>query len=217
MYIQGEKVKKAPSKLPTPKNPQKSILDLVRADPKFSTSRSIAWFKKKINELGGNSPVAKTDLLKTTASKQSNRVYPGTMVIFGYDPKYKEELPFYDKFPCVLVTSVTETGWVGLNVHYLPYLLRAKLFDKLWLIAKDTKNSNQQILRMNWKLLGNVSRFPEAQPSVKQYLQTHITTRIIKVDLEDWKTALFLPLETFAKKSFSYVARNSGQQIRKNR
>jgi hypothetical protein len=202
-------------KAPLKRAPPLSIFDQIRNDPKFSHRRSIDWFKTKINSLGGNSPSAKTDLLKTTKEKQSNIVLPGTLVMYGYDPKTKDTLEYYDKFPCVLVTSLTEQGWVGLNIHYLAYAMRARIFDKLWMIAKDVRNTKQQVLRMNWKLLGNVSKFPEARPAVKQYLYSHLTTRILKVDIEDWKTAMFLPVDSFAKKSQGYVARDSGQKIRK--
>jgi hypothetical protein len=53
----------------------------------------------------------------------------------------------------------------------------------------------------------------EVQPAVKSYLYSHVRSRIIKVPVEDWKTAIFLPVEGFAKKSQSVVARNSGMII----
>lgn len=202
-------------KLKKVKQPELSILDLVKNDPRYTSARSVDWFKKKISGLGGNSPSAKTDLLRTTKDKQSNIVLPGTLVMFSYDPKHKDTLPFYDKFPCALVIGLTETGWTGINFHYLPYVVRGKLFDKLNLIASKYKNDRQQILRMNWKLLGNVAKFPEVRPAVKQYLYSHVRSRIIKIDVEDWKTSLFLPVESFAKKSLAWVTRDSMQQVRK--
>lgn len=214
MYLEDEKVKKAPSKL-APKTPQLSILELIKRDPKYTQLRSIDWFKAKINELGGNSPSVKTDLIKTTKDLQSNRIIPGAMHMFGYDPKTKEDLPFYDKFPCSFIFSITETGFYGINFHYLSYAMRGRLYDKMWLIASRYHNNQQQVLRLNWKLFSAASKFPEVRPAIKQYLYSHITTRIIKVPVEDWKTSILLPVETFAKKSQSYVARNSGQIIKR--
>jgi len=192
-----------------------SILDLVRQDPRFNQTRSVDWFKQKITQLGGNSPSAKTDLLAETKHLQTQMFLPGAMHMFAYDPKYKEELPFYYKFPLALIFIVEGDLVRGINFHYLPYVLRARLFDKMWQIASKYHNNKQQVMRLNWKLLGNISKFPEVQPAVKSYLYSHVRSRIIKVPVEDWKTAIFLPTETFAKKSQAYVARDSGQQIRR--
>lgn len=192
-----------------------SILDRVRADPKFTQKRSIDWFKQKINLLGGNTPAAKTELLMETKHLQSFMMLPGAMHMFAYDPKYKEELPFYDKFPLALIFSAEGDNVTGINFHYLPYQIRGLLFDKLWMIASRYHNNRQQVMRLNWQLLGNVSKFPEVQPAVKKYLYGHIRSKIIRIPVEDWKTAMMLPVDAFAKKSQAWVARDSGQKIRK--
>jgi hypothetical protein len=192
-----------------------SIFDKVKNDPKFTPARSIDWFKKKISQLGGNSPTAKTDLFKTTKELQTTRSLPGSMQLFGYDPKYKDTLPFYDMFPLVIVLEPTINGFFGLNLHYLSYEMRRRLFGRIWQIAANNQNSQEQVKRLTWKLLGNVSKFPEVAPCCKRYLWDHLTTKIIKIPVDDWVTAIHLPVEKFAKKSQSYVARNSGQVIRK--
>lgn len=194
-----------------------SIFDRVRADPKFNQRRSMDWFKAKIKDLGGFGPTIKTELIAETKHLQTNFPLPGAMHFFGYDPKYKEELPFYDKYPLALIFSIEGDLMRGINFHYLPYAMRARLFDKMWAIASQYRNNRQQVMRLNWKLLSNVAKFPEVRPAVKSYLFAHIRTRLIKVPVDDWKTAIFLPVETFAKKSQAYVARDSGQQIAKLR
>lgn len=209
---------KLPKAVPAPKAkrlPEMSILDKVRNDPKYSTARSVDWFRKKINELGGNSPSAKYELLKTTKEKQVTRVLPGTMYIFKYMPKHAETLEFYDMWPCTLMFGLTNTGMIGINFHYLPIQIRAKLFDKLWQIAMVYRNNQQQCKRLTWKFLSNVSKFPEVRPAVKQYLYSHLQSKLIKVDIDDWKTAVLLPVESFAKKSAAFVARDSGQKIKR--
>lgn len=192
-----------------------SILDQVRNDPKYSVARSTDWFRKTINDLGGNSPSAKQDLLKTTKEKQVTRVLPGTMYIFKYDPKTKKDLPYYDTWPCTLMFGLTQTGMIGINWHYLPIPIRAKLFDKIFMIAKVYRNNQQQCKRITWNFLNSVSKFPEVRPAVKQYLYSHLQSKLIRVDIDDWKTALLLPIDSFAKKSQAYVARDSGQKIKK--
>lgn len=199
----------------TKKLPQLSILDQIKNDPYHSPRRSIDWYKKKINDLGGNSPLAKTELLKTTKALQTNMIVPGTMNFFAYDPKYKEELPFYDKFPLSMVFSVEGNLFRGINFHYLSYPLRAALYDKLAAIAGQNPSDPNRVRRLNWKLLSNAAKFPMVAPAVKSYLFSHVRSKFITIPIEDWKSAIFLPVESFAKKSREYVARNSGQKIRK--
>ena len=198
------------------KEPQISILEKIKQDPKYTQARSIVWFKKKINDLGGNSPNARTELMKTTTEHQTTRFLPGSMYFFKYDPKFKADLPYYDGWPCPLIFSVEGNLVRGINWHYLSYETRGRLFDKLWLIAsRYQNNSQQQVLRMNWKLLSQVSKYPEVVPAVKSYLLSHIQSRLIKVPIEDWKSMIMLPTEAFYKKSTTYVHRSSVQQIRK--
>ncbi len=191
-----------------------SILAKVRSDPRFTVARSVDWFRKKITELGGNSPSAKYELLKTTKEQQTTRILPGCLYIFKYAPKHADTLEYYDMWPCSLMFNLTDTGMIGINFHYLSIPIRARLFDKLWQIAMVYRNNQQQCKRITWKFLSNVSKFPEVRPCVKQYLYSHVQSKFIKVDIDDWKTALLLPIESFAKKSQSYVARASGQIIK---
>jgi hypothetical protein len=209
-------VKKIPTKLKPAKVPEQSIFDKVRNDPRFTVARSVDWFKKTIQNNDGNSPTTKYDLLRTTKEKQFTFFLPGSLYIFKYMPKYSETLEYYDMWPCSLIFSVEDGLARGINFHYLPIHMRAKLFDKLWLIASVNRNNQQQAKRITWKFLNNAAKFPEIAPAVKSYLYSHVQSRLIKVDVDDWKTALLLPIESFSKKSQSFVARASGQIIRKN-
>lgn len=190
-----------------------SIFDRVRADPRFNQRRSVDWFKSKIKDLGGFGPTIKTELIAETKHLQTNFPLPGAMHFFGYDAKHKDTLPYWDKYPLVIITSLNDDGFTGLNWHYAPYKMRAMLFDKVWAIASQYKNNRQQVMRLNWKLFSNFSKFPEAQFIVKRYLYSQIRTRLIKVPVEDWKTAIFLPVETFVGKSQGAVAADTVRKI----
>jgi hypothetical protein len=195
------------------KQPQLSIFNALKENPKYHQARSLDWFRQKIKDLGATAPTDKTGLLKTTKDLQSSRLMPGTMVFFGYDPKHKETLPYYDRFPLSFIFSMDKLGMTGINFHYLPLPVRIKLFDKMWQIAKNSKLPTQQVMALNWNLLSNVSKFPEVAPAVKRYLYNHVQTRFIKVPLEDWKTAIMLPNEMFAKQSARTVASYSLKTI----
>ena len=63
-------------------------------------------------------------------SKPVTRTGPqGNMYMFFYDPKYKETLPYYDGFPLIIMLGPAKGGFMGLNLHYLPPAVRARLLD----------------------------------------------------------------------------------------
>lgn len=189
--------------------PLNSIFDVIKNHPRYHHDRANEWFRQRIKELSVNRPVDRTNLLKTTRDLQSSRVLPGSMIFFGYDPKYKEVLPYYDKFPLSFIFSMDKLHFTGINFHYLSIPIRIKLYDKMWQIAKNSRLPTQQVLSLTWQLLGNVSKFPECAVSVKKYLYSHIQTRVIKINLEDWKIAIMLQNEQFMKMGAQSVARES--------
>ena len=69
--------------------------------------------------------------------KPSNKyILPGQICLFGYqEPKYKEELEYYDRFPLIIALGITRTKdgvirEIGLNLHYYPPFMRAKILQQ---------------------------------------------------------------------------------------
>lgn len=176
---------------------QQSILEQIRSNPKFDQKNSQSWFAQKIKELSSKNPISRTTLLKTTKDIQTPRMMIGTMCFFGYDPKHKETLPHYDRFPLSFVFSIDNKGFTGINFHYLNIQMRIKLYDAMWKIASQSHLPTQQVKSLTWQLLSNVAKFPAAGPAVKRYLYGHVRTKFIKVDIQDWKTAIMLPVSQF--------------------
>lgn len=193
------------------KQHQQSILEQIRANPKFDQKNSQAWFAQKIKELGSKTPISRVTLLRTTQEIQTPRMMIGTMCFFGYDPKHKDTLPHYDRFPLSFVFSLDSRGFTGINFHYLTVPMRVKLYDAMWKIAGSSHNSAQQVKSLTWQLLSNVSKFPAAGPAVKRYLYGHVRTKFIKVDIQDWKTAIMLPVSQFTGATEASIQRLSKQ------
>lgn len=63
---------------------------------------------------------------------------PGQCVVFEYlEPKYKEELEYYDRTPFVLFLGIVRTKEdtireIGLNLHYYPPFTRAKILKQTY-------------------------------------------------------------------------------------
>ena len=73
---------------------------------------------------------------------------PGQVVLFHYaDPKFKEELEYYDKTPFTLFLGITRTNdgnirEIGLNLHYYPPFTRARILSQTYNIFKPYFDKN---------------------------------------------------------------------------
>jgi len=83
--------------------------------------RSFRWYQDSVRKVANNidsfSNASKTDL-----GEFVTRLEPGNMYMYVYDPKYKDTMPYWDQFPLCLPFDEISGGFVGINLHYLPYL-----------------------------------------------------------------------------------------------
>ena len=150
------------------------------------------WYRNRIKELGTPS---QAQLIRD--GKITGRVNFGALNMFIYDPKLKNKLPYYDTFPLVLPIEKYRDGFLGINFHYLPYALRARLLSRL------DPNANYSALK-NVKLV---------KPTLKRYLNTNVRSRFRKLEEEDFMTAIMLPVQRFRKSSASKVWSDSRKVI----
>ena len=173
--------------------------------------RSVEWYQRQVQQLAG-SITNPGQVLRSEIVETSGRIEVGSMYMYLYSAK-TENLPYYDKFPLVLPYDTAKGGFYGLNLHYLPYVLRGRLFEELVKTANNKTIGPDTKMRYNWSLLSQASRFPGVQPTVKRYLYGQIRSRIVKVNPEDWNTAIFLPVEQFVGAGKSKVFRDSRQAV----
>lgn len=137
----------------------------------------------------------------------------GGMYMFFYDPKHKETLPFYDRFPLIFMIEKYNDGFLGMNLHYLPHLYRARLMDALYSITMKDNVRDSKKLRLSYNLLKSAAKFRYFQPCVKRYLTNHVKSRFLWVPYEEWDVALMLPTERFKKSKKSKVWTESKKNI----
>tara|TARA_Y100000389_G_C17442032_1_gene509205 strand:+ start:492 stop:1067 length:576 start_codon:yes stop_codon:yes gene_type:complete len=169
--------------------------------------RSFRWYQDAVRKLANNidsySGATRSDLGEFT-----NKLEPGNMYMYVYDPKFKDTLPYYDQFPLCLPFDDMTGGFVGLNLHYLPPLLRAKLLGEL-LNYTDKELSDKSKIEVSWSTLKSFSKFPGVQPTVKKYLYSQVNSRFLKIHPEHWKASIFLPTQNFVGASTQKVYRDS--------
>ena len=168
-----------------------SIFDEI-SKLKKSGKEPYQWYRNRIKELGTPS---QAQLIRD--GKITGRVNFGALNMFIYDPKLKNKLPYYDTFPLVLPIERYRDGFLGINFHYLPYALRARLLSRL------DPNANYSALK-NVKLV---------KPTLKRYLNSNVRSRFRKLEEEDFMTAIMLPVQRFKKASDTQVWSDSRKMI----
>jgi hypothetical protein len=169
------------------------------------------WFRdtaSKAREIGQSA-------LLREKTAQTSRVEIGRMYMFMYDPKTKNDLPYYDRFPLIFVINKTADGFLGINLHYLPHLLRAKLMDMLYNYVIDPRLDENTKLKISYQTLNRAATHKYIQPCIKRYLYSHVRSKFVYVVPVEWDIALFLPIENFAKASKTRVWRDSTNMVNK--
>lgn len=189
---------------------QKLELEAFRNGITPRTNQSREWFRKKAAELRN---VNRNALMKEDPIVLRNRTIVGSMFMFFYDPKGKKELPFYDSFPLVIVIGPAEGGFLGLNLHYLPPVLRAKFLDAL-LDATNNKRYNETTrFDITYDLLKRAAKYKYFKPCIKHYLNDHVRSRFARVEAPEWEIATFLPTADFQKATQQKVWADSRRKI----
>ena len=88
---------------------------------------SIKWFSRKMRGVD----VSSNSLFRSQTTRGAGSRGVGRMVAFKYDPKTKEKLPHYDRFPLVIPIREVPGGFYGLNLHYLSPQSRTAFLGKV--------------------------------------------------------------------------------------
>lgn len=152
-------------------------------------------------------------ILNQPSDRLTNKIEVGRMYLFLYDPKTKDDLPYYDRIPLIFPFQKADGGFYGINLHYLPPMLRAKLMDALHTLANNTTYDDSTKLKISYKILSNAAKFKYFKPCVKHYLNNHVRSRFLWVPANNWNSVLFLPIDRFVKARREKVWRDSQRMV----
>ena len=167
------------------------------------TDQARAWYRDTAKQFGKT--INEKSLMNKDRTRLVNRIRPGSMYMFQYDPKYKETLPYYDRFPLIFPFRVEGDRFWGINLHYLPHKIRAQLMDSLYDLVNNQRYDETTRIQGTFELLNRAARSRWIKPCVKQYLFSQMNSRIMYVYPSEWDIALFLPLERFSKATKTQV------------
>jgi len=146
--------------------------------------------------------------------RQDARFLLGNMYLFAYDPKHKDTLPYYDRFPLIFPINKAKGGFLGINLHYLPPPFRAKLMDELYTVMNNKAFNDTTRLTANYKILNGTTKFRHFKPCIKHYLTAHVRSKPAYINPTEWDVALFLPTQKFVGATTTQVYADSRKIIR---
>lgn len=176
--------------------------------PRSQESRD--WFRRKAQQLRR---VNRRELMQEDEITLKSKEVLGSMQMFYYQPKHRETLPYYDSFPLVIVIGPAEGGFLGLNLHYLPPLLRAKFLDALLDTTNNKTYTESTRFTVTYNLLKRAARYKYFKPCIKHYLFDQVRSRFAVVAPPEWEIATFLPTADFQKASKTKVYADSRKMI----
>ena len=167
-----------------------SILDPLK-DKQGGIRKSVEWYRKNVADL--NNRVTAAALMRS--GKLNGIPSRGRLNFFFYDPKYKQVLPLYDRFPLVLPLETIPGGFMGLNFHYIRPVQRISLLTNLQRYASGGMKPSTRI-DATYDGIKNVRI---AKNTIKKYLYGHVRSSFLRVDFDEAALAVMLPVQQLRK------------------
>jgi len=185
---------------------QKLELEAFRKGISPRTRESREWFRRRVQRL---TRVNRNQLInEPEVTKRATHSYGG-MFMYFYDPKHKDKLPYYDRFPLTIPVEPAKGGFRGINLHYLPPVLRAKFLDALLNITNNKKYDESTKFNLTYDLLNGSRNTRYFKPCFKHYLLDHVKSRFAEVPAPEWEIATFLPTAQWEKSSAGRIYSDS--------
>ena len=150
--------------------------------------KSYDWYRKKVRSM--TTPSARTLI---SQGKATIRPKYGIMNLFGYDPKHKAKLPYYDIFPLIFPLEPAKGGFIGLNFHYLPYGARVAFLRSLANTTTDKRFDKKTRYNIKWR------NNQYMRKTAKHYLFNQVRSSFLNIPADEMAIAIFLPVARFKK------------------
>ena len=167
-----------------------SILDPLK-DKQGGIRKSVEWYRKNVASLANR--VTASKLMRS--GKLNGIPSRGRLNFFFYDPKYKQVLPLYDRFPLVLPLETIPGGFMGLNFHYIRPVQRVSLLNNLQRFASGGMKPSTRIDAT----YDGIKGVRVTKNMIKKYLYGHVRSSFLRVDFDEAALAVMLPVQQFKK------------------
>ena len=177
-------------------NFRKSLKDRAASPNAKINNKSEEWFRNTIAAGVKGHVVAKPET--------------GKLYAFVYDAKYKDKLPYWDRYPLIIMlgSGKSKAGndvFLGLNLHYIPPKARQEFLEQLLKrhASSDGRFSNSTKLKINWS---DVRGMKGSDLMIKMYLPSHVKKTFVEIAPKDWVNVIYMPTHQFVSKGKRFSA-----------
>ena len=178
----------------------KRLEEETPAELEARSLESLRWFQQRVKTMR----LTSESFYRQSSLNKARRYLEGRMYTFFYDAKTKDKLPYWDRFPVVLILDLNQTGFTGLNFHYIPPKYRVRLLYELYKYIRlddDTRDRKMKPhIRMRYEMLRGLTKMRFFKPCFKRYLTTQIDGRALEITPDYWDVMAMLPLADWQKK-----------------
>lgn len=168
------------------------------------------WFNKTVESRAVNE-----------AKSTRARFQPGKIYVFKYDPKYKGELPWFDKNPVVLAIEQVNNNDLGINLNLLPVPFKEKLLDELFTkmrigsVKKETNVLKEKPLRITYEGIKVYLEKHGYDFALRQYIPSRKKDQAV-VSYSKWPEIALCDFMNFKKTNVMKVRQLFREYLKKN-
>lgn len=145
----------------------------------------------------------------------TNRLKLGHLLLFYYPmPKYEQQLPYFDALPLMVLLGYNGTHLHGLNLHYMPYLWRINVAERLMRSLRNKKRIRYKDIAQAWI----DAKMPVGMLKLcyRTYLINRISSSIKIFNYDTYKPVIVNVLPQFKKENSSNIIRDIERKFREH-
>lgn len=166
---------------------------------------SLNWFKGRVRGIRMNAD----QFYKQSVQERTRRYMRGRMYTFFYDAKWADKLPYWDRFPLVVVFDTQPDRMLGINLHYIAPRYRVILLEEMFKYTNNDMFDETTRFRLQYPILKSVSKFRWCKPAMKSYLYGNVMGNALEINPAYWDVISMLPLAQFQKAGVREVYRDT--------
>lgn len=161
---------------------------------KEEISNARKWFTEKIATLHGEAP---KDTTMSDLRYRGKLPLEGKMIYYAYKAKYDGKLPYWDRYPLVIVIGENNKYIQGLNLHYLPPKLRVVFMKALMNTINNDDMDKSTKFKATTDILKSAAKYRYFKPCIKLYLKSQVRSNVMVIRPQMWHKAIYLPVANF--------------------
>lgn len=156
------------------------------------------FVRKKLDELAKEYRINGNSFLRNNLGKDMIKtpvdVNIGQMFFFMYRAE-TPNLLVWDRYPISIIISVSQDHFIGLNLHYIPPVLRLLVLDELIKIDKDKRMPVNKRLGTKAIFLEKIKNDKVYAHCVKKYRRDRQRSPLLRIQPSEWITVSQLNLQ----------------------